>query len=411
MIPRSKQPNEYDAFCDPDEVGQEASDTMDQARQEDARLQALLANADACGSGAGQWVTPEGRRSPGDFSTEDLSLARDLNGLFSLEREELPPLFVQTLANTSQDWQAPSGLTQRVTYHVFRRLHLPRRLFHREQAVQRPVGVQVLKRLPRTVGVSTALALVLMSLLAVAPSFASGLRLLLGNTGVQVARSYPHQVVNDMVLTQYLSLRQAEESVPFQTYWLGESQTNYHYQSLLLHMGQQWADGPVVEVQYRLPEAIGTGLLSVREFLPAPGSTVLLVVAEQAAQQVQVAGQPAIYINGRWVRHQGELAWEYGTQAELLYQANGLIFWITADQRDGATPASLEAMAAALKVLYMGVPRVHLPELSSPPRAQAAAALSDASLGEVVALVSAGASPETGAAVYIALGQPPDDNA
>jgi hypothetical protein len=235
--------------------------------------------------------------------------------------------------------------------------------------------------------------------------------LLLGNTGVQVAPSYPHQAINDLVLTQYLSLRQAEESVPFQSFWLGESQGGYQYQSLLLHMGQQWADGPVVEVQYRLPQATGTGLLSMREFLPSPGSTVLLVVAEHAAQQVQVAGQPAIYINGRWVRHQGELTWEYGTQAELLYQANGLIFWMTADQRDGATPASLEALAAALKVLYMGAPRVHLPELSAPPRAQAAAALSDASLGEVVALVPAGASPQTGAAVYIALGQPPDADA
>lgn len=411
MIPRSKQPNEYDASCDPDGQEQNSSEAFVHAWQDDDRLQSLLANGEDSGSGAGQWVTPEGRCSPGDFSTVDLSLARDLNSLFSVEREELPPLFVQTLAGDCHDWQAPSGLTQRVTYRVFRRLHLPRRLFHTAQRAEKPAGVQALKRLPRTVGVSTVLALLLMSLVAVAPSFANGLRLLLGNTGVQVAPSYPHQAINDMVLTQYLSLREVEDSVPFQSFWLGESQAGYHYQSLLLHMGQQWADGPVVEVQYRLPEATGTGLLSVREFLPAPGSTVLLVVAEHAAQQVQVAGQPAIYINGRWVRHQGELSWEYGTQAELLYQANGLIFWITADQRDGATADSLEAMAAALKVLYMGMPRVRLPELSAPPRAQAAAALSDASLGEVVALVPAGASPQTGAAVYIALGQPPDADA
>lgn len=411
MIPRSKQPNEYDAFCDPDGQGQDASEAITHAWQEDARLQELRANEDASGSGADQWVTPEGRRSPLDFSTEDLSLARELSGLFSVEREELPPLFVQTLACASNDWQAPSGLTPRVTYHVFRRLHIPRSLFHTEQALKKPAGVRALKHLPRTVGVSTVLALVLMSLVAVAPSFANGLRLLLGNTGVQVAQSYPAQVRSDPVLTQYLSLRQAEESTPFQTYWLGESQAGYHFQSLLLHMGQQWADGSVVEVQYRLPQAVGSGLLSVREFLPASGSTVLLVVAEKAAQMVQIAGQQAIYINGRWVRHQGVLTWEYGTQAELLYQVNGLIFWITADQRDGATPASLEAMAGALKVLYLGEPHLHLPELSAPPRAQEAAALSQASLGEVVALVSAGASPDTGAAVYIALGQPPDDGA
>lgn len=410
MIPRSKQPNEYDAYCDPDEQGQDASEAFTQAWQETARLQALLAEGQP-GSGAGQWVTSEGRHSPADFSGDDLSLARDLNGLFSVEREELPPLFVQTLAGVNQDWQAPSGLTQRVTYHVFRHLHLPRRLFPIEQRADRPAGIRVLKRLPRAVGVSTVLALVLMSLVAVAPSFANGLRLLLGNTGVQVAPSYPSQAINDVALTQYLSLRQAEEIVPFQTVWLGESQAGYHYQSLLLHMGQQWANGPVVEVQYRLPHAVGTGLMSVREFLPSPGSTVLLVVAEHAAQPVQVAGQQAIYINGRWVRHQGQLTWEYGTQAELLYQANGLIFWITADQRDGATPDSLEAIATSLTVLYLGAPRLHLPELLSPLRAQTAAALAQASLGDVIALVPAGASPQTGAAVYIALGQPPDADA
>ncbi|HEX6776790.1 MAG TPA: hypothetical protein VF099_01245, partial [Ktedonobacterales bacterium] len=134
MIPRSKQPNESDAFCDPDRQGQEASEAITHAWQEDARLQELLANEDASGSGADQWVTPEGRRSPRDFSTEDLSLARELSSLFSVEREELPPLFVQTLAGASHDWQAPSGLTQRVTYHVFRRLHIPRSLFHTGQA-------------------------------------------------------------------------------------------------------------------------------------------------------------------------------------------------------------------------------------------------------------------------------------
>src|SRR5690349_15705369 len=104
MIPRSKQPNEYDAFCDPDGQGQEAADAFAQAWHEDDRREALLANPRNPGSGAGQWVTPEGRCSPRDFSTDDLSLARDLNSLFSVEREELPPLFVQTLAGDSRDW-------------------------------------------------------------------------------------------------------------------------------------------------------------------------------------------------------------------------------------------------------------------------------------------------------------------
>ena len=35
---------------------------------------------------------------PADFSAEEQELARDLNSLFPLEQEQVPPRFVQTLA-------------------------------------------------------------------------------------------------------------------------------------------------------------------------------------------------------------------------------------------------------------------------------------------------------------------------
>ena len=87
-----------------------------------------------------------------------------------------------------------------------------------------------------------------------------------------------------------------------------------------------------------------------------------------------------------------------------------MIFWITADQRDGADQDLLAAFAQRLEPLYMGrIPRM-MPDLTLPTNAQVAAALSSASLGEVVALIPAGISPETGAAVYIALGSPVADD-
>ena len=43
-----------------------------------------------------------------------------------------------------------------------------------------------------------------------------------------------------------------------------------------------------------------------------------------------------------------------------------------------------------------------------PANARVAEVLSLASLGEVIALIPVGVSPGTGAAVYIALGSPPD---
>ena len=408
MIPRSKQPSEFDAFHDPD--GELETSQASDAAWEDALLLRVLAEPEeAPGSGAGEWVTkPGGRRTPSDFSAEELALARTLNHLFAVEREELPPLFIQTLTGDAQHATAPGGLIQRVTAHTFGRLRLPHRLPHEEGEQTRLRGFRGSKRLPRAVGLSTVLALLLLSVLAVAPAFANGLRLLLPNTGVQIASGYPGQAMTDLVLTQYLSLPQVQKSVPFQTYWLGKAKADYHYDAFLLHMGQQWADGPVVEVQYRLSQSSGTGLLSVREFRPVAGNTVLLVVAPGAAQFVQVNGQQAIYINGRWVQHHGVLTWEPGTQVELLYQTAGLVFWITADQRDGATSTSLEMMAASLEQLYLEMPPANVPEVPMPPHAQIAPALAGASLGEVVTLLPTGASSNPGSQVYVALGQPPD---
>ena len=46
--------------------------------------------------------------------------------LFAIEREELPPLYAQTLLDQEQ-YEIPSrGFEQRVTAAVFRRLHLKR---------------------------------------------------------------------------------------------------------------------------------------------------------------------------------------------------------------------------------------------------------------------------------------------
>ena len=126
---------------------------------------------------------------------------------------------------------------------------------------------------------------------------------------------------------------------------------------------------------------------------------------------VRVGKRQAIYIDGQWVRQRQAIVWEYGTGAELIYQANGVIFWITGDQRDGVGESTLVTLAQQLEPLYMGtIPRMD-PDVLMPTSAQVASPLSSANLGEVIALIPAGVSPETGAAVYIALGSPADDNA
>ena len=413
MIPRSRQPNDFDSASNPDqELGGEwdIDSFAWEVSQADA---ALLADDEAqYGEGGGQAVTAEGRLSPGDFSSEELSLARDLNHCFDLEQEDLPPGFVQTLCAEASVWAAPSGLTPRVTYRVFRRLHLPRHLFGHDHPTSAagPRGFRRPGRLPRTLGLSTVLALLLLSLVTAAPSFAQGMRFLLGRTGVVVVPSYPKPAVAPMVLTKHLPLQAAQAAVPFPIYWLGNAPAGYSYQSLLLHMGQAWADGPVVELQYQSTDpAQGNGRLVVREFRPASGAMVLQVVAQGATYPAQVGEAPALFIDGRWVNAREGVIWASGTQAELLYEAHGLIFWITSNQQAGETMTSLEQVAGVLEPLYLRVLHPTVPELQPPSQAEVADALAQPALGEVVSLIPAGASPEPGAAVYIALGSPPDD--
>jgi hypothetical protein len=377
MIPRSNKPNDFDENAHTDE-------------DEELLDEALM--------------------MPDDFSSEELELARDLQRLFPVEEEQLPPHFVQTLATEDSTWAAPTGLEQRVTYRVFRRLRLPRRLFAPQfpESDDEPRGIRRLGRTPRMMALSTMLALLMLSLVTVAPSFAQGLRLLLGQTGVQVSRSYPQYTLAPQEQTQYLPLQAVHDAVPFTVEWFGLAAQIYQFEGLVLHMGQTWADGPVVEIQYMLANSPGNGMLVVREFRPVAGSTVLQVVAPGAAHPVQVNNQPAIYIDGQWVHQRQMVVWQYGSQAELLYQANGLIFWITADQRDGAGQAMLEQLAQTLQPLYLTQPPTRLAQQMLPSTAQVGEALASPSLGEVIALIPAGISPETGAAVYIALGTPPE---
>ncbi len=414
MIPRSRQPNDSDYFSDADQ-GLEKMDMewLPSAEDEDDPF-LLPEQLHDAGTGGGQVVTEGGRLSPPDFSAEELALARDLHDLFPLEQEQLPPRFVQTLATQQKGYDAPTGLSQRVVYRVFRRLGLPRRLFNDDvpTPARGPRGFISLERAPQKVALSTLLALVLLSLVTVAPSFAQGLRLLLGQTGVQVVPHYPQPMYVPQVQEQYLSLQAVRDSVPFHVSWLGSAPATYQFQGLIVHIGQPWADGPVVELQYANAELeSGFGQLIVREFRPAAGATVLQVVAQDAAHMVRVGKRQAIYIDGQWVRQRQAIVWEYGTGAELIYQANGVIFWITGDQRDGVGESTLVTLAQQLEPLYMGtIPRMD-PDVLMPTSAQVASPLSSANLGEVIALIPAGVSPETGAAVYIALGSPADDNA
>src|SRR5207249_6358466 len=63
---------------------------------------------------------------------EDVAFVQELDSLFALHEEELPPYFVQTLLDSENPRFQPveHGFEYKTRARVFRRLKLRRRLFH-----------------------------------------------------------------------------------------------------------------------------------------------------------------------------------------------------------------------------------------------------------------------------------------
>lgn len=345
--------------------------------------------------------------APADFSDEELVLAHDLQRLFPLEQEQLPPRFVQTLASEETIWVAPTGLEQRVTYQVFRRLYLPRQR-------SAPPGVSPGARprgrrpgpAPRLMTLGMLLVVIIVSLVTAVPSITQGLRVLVTQTGAQGASHAAQPLLAPQDPGQYLTPQAVRNVVPFPVYWPGMATGMYQLRGLVLHMGQSWADGPVVDFQYARGMSPGSGILTVREFRPVAHPTILQVVDQGAWHLAQVGNKQAIYIDGQWVQQRMAIVWRHGTQAELLYRANGLMFWITADQHDGAGEAMLAAVAQELMPLSQ--PPTRLAEQMLRIKTRFAEALTEASLGEVFSWIQVDFSSGTKSPVYIALGTPPE---
>lgn len=378
MIPRRKQPDE--SHLSPDAPASEQEDTQE-------------------------------RSDAADFQAEDWALERELNTFFNPQGENLPPLFVQTLMSERSNWTIPPGLEERLVSRVFRRLHLPEPAPRAPEPppAQKLPGYYRLRYLPRTIGLGATLGIALLLLLIFLPALGQEADIFLAQVRLP-GSAYSGITRSSLALTQYLSPRQTAEEVPFSIFWLDRNPGNYTYQSLLLHIGQPWSDGPVVELQYGHSDPrIGYGRLIIREFHPAHGDIPLEVVDPHAAQIVQLGDTSAISINGQWVEEEGESIWQDGFQTQLLFQApDGLVFWIIADARDIATFQSFEALIGSLQPLYLGPPRPNLPELNDLPQAEAVAPLSPVVPGTVIGQMLVGTSADLRATVYVALGFLPD---
>ncbi|HEX8995855.1 MAG TPA: hypothetical protein VF812_07480 [Ktedonobacterales bacterium] len=357
---------------------------------------------------------------PDDFTMEEEQFAEELRKVFPIEDEELPPFYIQTLLDIDVYAPVDGGDVRRMIHQVKRRVGLTRQpLFTRQWAPSAWVDqISVasvsgaVKRASRPVVAVMALLIFCMvgSMYLATPSFAQGLRLLFGNTGVQQVAHYPRNVAMEKRVTT-----SSTQAADMPTFWPGVSTGDYYYQGMRTLPQEQFSRGPILDIQYVLTERnnqqSGSGLLDIREFQIADSlSAVLQTVQEGSISATSVNGLDAVYVDGMWVTNQGQrTVWESGTRSMLIFERDNVIFWIVGDQRDGLGEAQLVQIASQMQPVTMK--SLVQSDLLSVRLvgAQLSASLRDP-IGyndELLKLISRSTSPDTATGEFVTQGQPP----
>jgi len=312
---------------------------------------------------------------PADFSEEDALFAQELGTLFSAPDEILPPYYAQTLLQAEDPRYSviDNAFAQRTSARVFRSLKLRRRLFRRRRSALSILGDTLREVITRKSLVAWAAVLMLIMMLTVAftaPSFEQGVSMLLrGSTsGVIKVKSYPNHVHHNYpVLSSYniypvqAPLLTTERVLHFNIYWPRWIPANYALDSINVYEdpGNTWADGPIIDLVYDVDTSRinpkGTGQIVIREFKPL--EQVLQVVQDGNAYPIspdRYGDNPrAIYVDGQWLTT-GKMPaqiWGRGGRSEVIYQHNGIVFWIAGDQRDGIDRKALWNLAQSLQII------------------------------------------------------------
>jgi hypothetical protein len=319
------------------------------------------------------------RPLPDDFSLEDVAFAEELEALFSISEEETPPYFAQTLLEPEDPrfQVVEAGFEHKTSARVFRRLKLKRRLFRPQRPSFRRAITDLPLRGPFTSLIAACLLFMFITMAATATSFASGMEVLLAgpDSGVSLWSHYPgerlahsHKRAQGVSGKQNeawpwarrINLVEAQEQLHFSMYWPQEMPDNYMLSTISLYNGPDhpWADGPVLELDYTYTAhgaaPHGTGEIAICEFKPT--GKVLQAVQTGSAHMVEVqinskTHTPAIYVDGQWVSiNKYSHNWLYGVRSELIYERDGIVFWIVGDQRDGIDNAALDKIASSLQV-------------------------------------------------------------
>lgn len=313
--------------------------------------------------------------APDDFSGEDIAFARELEDLLRFDEEDLPPYFAQTLlaAEDPRYQAADDCFEQKTCARVFRQLHLQRRIFRSPQSSFSSTFTALHVRHPFNALIAACLVFMLATMIYVSPAFASGVAFLWSgaHSGVMMIKSYPsaslkaqHQDAPAAPASATLArspatmnFLQAQRQMPFSVYWPGEIPPNYYLDHISFYKGGDldWAQGPIILLNYNymLPgnASHGSGHIAIYEFKPQ-GKVSQVVEVGSARLLLGPDHQKAIYVDGRWIRTDSSSpVWVYGTRGELIYERDGVVFWLVGDQRDGIDGSELFSMAQSLQTI------------------------------------------------------------
>lgn len=290
---------------------------------------------------------------PDDFSEDDIEFAQELGVLFSPEKEEMPPSFVQTLLEPENPRFQPveHGFELKTRARVFRQLKLQRRLFHPQPAFAQLYPV----RRSLAALVAAVMLFMLVTMVVTSNSFAAGMVYLFSgpHSGVVQLYAYPapaHQSQAEQpapakeTSPPRLSLLEMQQNLNFQVHWPGYLPAHYSVDSVNLYKGSEdvWTDGPIMQLVCTLSlpgvQPHGTGNIIILELKPMGDGKVLQGVAINSSHQIKIGsnGEPGLVVNGQWHSiNKTTHTWVDNGSVELIYERNGVIFWIQGDQRDG----------------------------------------------------------------------------
>src|SRR5579884_1649595 len=252
---------------------------------------------------------------PEDFSEEEIEFAQELGALFSPEKEEIPPLFVQTLLDAENPRFQPveHGFEHKTRARVFRRLKLRRRLFQTDRS---STGLFPVKRSVAAL-VAAVMLFMVMTMVVTSNSFAAGMVYLFSgpHSGVVQMQNYPASARQSSSVQSSqaanpprLSLLEMQQNLNFQIQWPSYLPDHYAVDSVNIYKGSEnvWTDGPIMQLVCTLSlpgvQPHGSGNITVLELKPLGDGKVLQGIAINSSHQIKIGsnGEPGLVVNGQW---------------------------------------------------------------------------------------------------------------